>query len=225
MFETRIDQLVYDFNCRPLTYVDASWLAPEAAATIDRLRDSPDPQARSLANDWLMQHFALARDSADFDFEFAEPAKRLLLLDPRALCELALWVGVAGFAHELRKWVTREQRLLLKRALGEQDQRFFMQHVLRWPVLRQLALPEARLLDSEAAALRQRAEQSGAALLLSAIGSPDEPAVRRATLKLPKNWQAWTRGADVTSESSQQVVAFVLGCVLRERSTEWHWLF
>jgi hypothetical protein len=225
MFDARVDQLVYDFNCRPLGYVHTSWLDPAEARFFERLRGSADAQARAAANGALMQRLGLGSSSSDFDFDFAEPAKRLLLLDPAALQRFVFWLGLVGLAHELRTWVERERREVLAQAMGEEHLDFYLRHLLRWPVVQRLAWPTAALRACDATALRGVAERSGTTLLLAAAGAAQMPAVRRGRLKLPRPAGRAHRRAPMTPERAQRIVGFALGCVLREKEPAWHWLF
>lgn len=222
MFEAKVDQLIYEFNCRPLGYVDESWVAPAYRPLLLRLRDSRDVQARASANTWLAGEFQLGHA---VDFDFASPAKRLLLLEPRVLDDLALWVGLSGLSDQLRKWVDKPRRQALAQALGEAGHAFFLQHVLRWPPALRLAMPvpePARWVPGQALDLPRRL---GAAVLLSGCGEPGDAAVLRGRLKLARPFGDIRRRMRLGEARMQRVLAFCIGCVIREREPAWHWLF
>jgi hypothetical protein len=223
MFEARVDQLAYDFNCRPLGYVHESWIVDDLARrAVAGLRASPDAQARSLANRWLLARFGL---DAAHDFDFTDGAKRLLLIDAQSLRELSLWLGLLGVIHVVRRWVDRERRNVLQQALGVAGHAFLLERVLRWsPVLR-LSVSDGALRLRDAAQLQALACRLGAAQLLSACGTLDHPAVRRAQLKLPRTIAAMRLRAPMRPERAQSVTTFAVDCVVRHRMPAWHWLF
>jgi YOP proteins translocation protein K (YscK)/Bacterial type III secretion protein (HrpB4) len=222
MFEARVDQLTYEFNCRPLDYVDASWLAAAPGAAIERLRRSHDMQARGAANQWLAQHLGL---SAAFDFDFTHPAKRLLLLPPKALGELVLWTGVWSLSHVLRGWVCREKRAALREALGDEGVQFYLQQVLRWPGSVRLPLQNRNLVSMSPKDLRFTLHRMGAVLLLAGASLRDQGAWRRGALKLPRPVAQLRRPFRLSDDGAQRVAEFAVGCVVRQKEPAWHWLF
>lgn len=223
MFKAHVDQLVYDFNCRPLDYVDTSWLDDHERAPIERLVMSGDPQARAQASAWLLRRFALD-DTCDFDF--AQPAKRLLLLDGETLRDLSLFLGLSALGRWLRTWVERTQQLRLRDAVGTSAFEWYVAHVLprapiaRWRLEREQA---ERLLRGPQ--LLQAAARAGAQLLLLGADAPGAPAMRRAQLKLPRAVAEVRRDKPLPDERREAVAEFCIGCVIRERHPAWHWLF
>lgn len=222
MFEARIDQMVFDFNCRPLQYVDASWLPGDAQAALQRLRASNDSQALALANHWLGGQLSL---ESVVDFEFGDRAKRLVLLDPVTLRNVSLLVGMWGVSHVLRTWVLREQRAVLAAAVGHDLNDFYIRQALRWPDSVRVSACEALLGSAAAALLRLHLLRIGAGLLFSSIGEPGQPALRRAALKLPAGAFALPRRLRLRERQHQRVIEFAIGCVVQNRETAWHWLF
>jgi YOP proteins translocation protein K (YscK) len=222
MFEARVDQLTYEFNCRPLDYVDVSWLDVASGAAVERLRCSPDAQARGVANHWLAQRLKLG---AVFDFDFTQPARRLLLLPPKVLGELVFWTGVWSMSHVLRGWVCRERRAVLRQALGDEAAQFHVEHVLRWPAGVRLPMQREALLATPAADLRAALQRVGCVLLLASASSGDHGAWLRAALKLPRTTAHLRRPLRVCDDSARRVAEFAVGCVIRRREPAWHWLF
>ncbi len=223
MFKAPVDQLVYDFNCRPLDYVDASWLDDHERATFERLARSTDEQARALASAWLLRRFALD-DACDFDF--AQPARRLLLLDPATLRDLSLFLGLSALGRWLRTWVERARQLQLREAVGPSAFEWYVSHVLprppaaRWNLAREQAdklLRGPQLLHVTA--------RIGSHLLLLGADTPGGPAMRRAQLKLPRAAAEIRRGSPLSDARREAIAEFCIGCVIRERHPAWHWLF
>lgn len=223
MFAARVDALVFAFNCEPLAYVDRSWLRDGEADALARMRASGDRQARALASHWLLQHFELA-GSQDFDFSFAH--KRLLLLDAGALNELALFLGLSSLGHLLRTCVLKAQQLALRRCLGEERFDFYAAQVLAWPPVARLVLGKARMerLLNDPQALCRSATRFGAGLLL-ACDRPDGAARRRARLKYARPLAERSRQRALGEPRRQAVTEFSVGCVIRHRFPQWHWLF
>jgi YOP proteins translocation protein K (YscK) len=248
VFAADIDQCVYDFNCRPLGYVDPSWLDERTRPVVARLGDSGDAQARALASSWLLRRLVFcedkpagsgrvgAQDGAQdraqqdarphFDFDFTEAAKRILLLDPPALNDVALLLGLSSLAHSLRKCVLRSQQLQLRELLGEPLFVFFTEQVLaREPVARLVldAQRRARLLSDDS--LLPTCARFGATLLLLSCDAPGSPSLERARLKFARAIGSVQRSRPLPEPRRDAVVEFSIDCVIRERHPAWHWLF
>jgi type III secretion protein K len=220
VFDARVDQLVYDFNCRPLAYAHASWLQAGAErAALERVSTSSDPSARAWANLWLLRRFGLLGRS---DFDFAEPGKRLLLLDGAALRDLALWLGLSALLGSLRTWVRRADQLRLRQALGVERHDWFTEHLLPWPAVARWPL---RPQDSEPTQITALAERLGTRLLLCGADAPGGAAVQRARLKLPSGLCAPERKGPISAERREAVLTLCITKLIRERHPTWHWLF
>jgi hypothetical protein len=238
VFAADIDQCVYDFNCRPLGYVDPSWLDERERPVVARLGDSGDAQARALASSWLLRRFVFANDEAadpvgaqedaprHFDFDFTAAAKRILLLDPPALNDVALLLGLSSLTHSLRKVVLRSQQLQLREVLGEPLFDFFTEQVLARDPVARLVLDSqrrARLLSD--ASLLQTCARFGATLLLLSCDAPGSPSLLRARLKFARAIGSVQRSRPLPEPRRDAVVEFSIDCVIRERHPAWHWLF
>jgi YOP proteins translocation protein K (YscK)/Bacterial type III secretion protein (HrpB4)/Bacterial type III secretion apparatus protein (OrgA_MxiK) len=223
MFKARVDQLVFDFNCQLVDYVDPSWLGKAERPLLQRLGESSDPQARAWASQWLLAHFGLGHS---IDFDFTQPSKRLLLLDGATLRDLALLVGLSSLTHLLRTWVTRERLLRLRDALGVPLFEFYLAHVLTAkPVGRLLVAGEPAAAQLQGPQLLQHATRFGTALLLLACDAPASAALRRAQLKFEYAAGAATRARALPTQRQRAIVDFSVGCVIRLRHPSWHWLF
>jgi hypothetical protein len=248
VFAADIDQCVYDFNCRPLGYVDPSWLEVHTRPVMARLRASGDAQARALASGWLLRHLVFAEDklagpgsattqggvqdgthndaTRHFDFDFSGAAKRVLLLDAPALNDVALLLGLSSLAHGLRKCVLRSQQLQLRDLLGEPLFVFFTEHVLtREPVARLVLDAQRRALLLSDASLLHTCARFGATLLLLSCAAPGSPSHERARLKFTRVIGDVQRSRPLPELRRDAVVAFSIDCVIRERHPAWHWLF
>ena len=248
VFAADIDQCVYDFNCRPLGYVDPSWLDERTRPVVARLGESGDAQAKALASSWLLRRFVLcadqptgpgfvglqhdAQDGAQqdatrhFDFDFTEAAKRILLLDPPALNDVALLLGLSSLAHSLRKCVLRSQQLQLLDLLGEPLFVFFTEQVLaREPVARLVldSQHRARLLADDS--LLHTSARFGATLLLLSCDAPGSVSHQRARLKFTRAIGDVQRSRPLPEPRRDAVVEFSIDCVIRGRHPAWHWLF
>jgi hypothetical protein len=227
MFEARIDQLVFDFNCRPSAYVHGGWIDETYRPLIERLACSGDAQARALADRWLLQHLDLA---GAHDFDFTLPGKRLLLLDAAVLADIARLLGLASLMHMLRGWITRRQRARLAEALGEDTARFVFTHLLRWQRVAHRVLDLSQRVRYEHDRCNDThwladAERFGARLLLLACDAPHGSAVRRARFKLPPDTAGPIRQRALSPARRHAVLEFAIGCAVKERHPAWHWLF
>jgi YOP proteins translocation protein K (YscK) len=223
MFAARVDQLVFDFNCRPSSYIDPSWLPPEVHSAMQRLVDATDSQSRGQVDLWLLEHFDLS-DKTDFDF--THPASRLLLLDSAALRDMALLLGLSSLTHLLRTWVTRSRQLQIREAVGDDVFSFFNEHVLTWqPVSRPVVGKQVASKWAESGAWLQAARRFGTTLLLLSCGAVDHPSIKRAQLKFPKAHGELIRTKPLSPARQQAVLEFCIGCVVHHRHSPWHWLF
>lgn len=239
MFAADIDQCVYDFNCRPLGYVDPSWLEERTRPVVARLGNSGDAQARALASSWLLRQFVFSADTpADavvgaqedaaqhFDFDFTDAGKRILLLDPPALNDVALLLGLSSLAHSLRKCVLRSQQLQLRDALGEPLFVFFTEQILaREPVARLVLDSQRRARLFSEGSLLHTCVRFGAALLLLSCDAPGSASTGRARLKFARAVGNVQRTRPVPEPRRDAVVEFSIDCAIRERHPQWHWLF
>jgi hypothetical protein len=223
MFDSRMDQLVYDFNVAPLDYVDASWLASSRRASVTGLAQSTDAGARDGASAWLLEALGLATHS---DFEFSDPYKRLLLLEPRVLRDVVLFIGLSALSPVVRHWIEAPVQRHLLAELGEDAYRFFCRHVLALPAAAPLALSlekQSRLRNSSR--LVSVISRYGVSLLFACCGGLAAPAVQRARLKFHRAVAGMQSSPSVTPQSMQTIGELAIGCVIRQRHLSWHWLF
>jgi YOP proteins translocation protein K (YscK)/Bacterial type III secretion protein (HrpB4) len=223
MFDSRMDQLVYDFNVAPLDYVDASWLAASSRARVSGLAQSSDAGARGSASAWLLETLGLATHN---DFEFSDPYKRLLLLEPQVLRDVVLFIGLSALSPLLRHWIEAPAQRHLQSELGADAYRFFCRHVLALPAAAVLSLSreqQGRLRD--ASRLASVVSRHGVALLFACCGGLAEPAVRRARLKFHRAVAGMQSSPVMSAQDKQSIGELAIGCVIRQRHPSWHWLF
>jgi YOP proteins translocation protein K (YscK) len=223
MFDAAIDQLVYDFNVAPLSYVDGTWIASRHRNSVLLLAESADPQARAAASAWLLDSLDLSSRS---DFDFSDAHKRLLLLEPMVLRDVALFVGLSSLTPMLRHWLDAAAQRHVLAELGESAYAFFCRQVLPLPAVATLGLsPEKTARLRQPSQLLRIASRCGASLLFACGGGLQTPAVQRARLKFARAVGGVQKCPDLSPEDVQRVGELAIGRVLRERHRAWHWLF
>jgi hypothetical protein len=222
MFSAKIDQIVYDFNCAPLAYVDLSWLAPSCKQPVEFLRKTSDQQAKDAVNNWLLKQMDAANR---FDFNFDVPHKRILLLDPRVLRDLSLLIGLNAAHHVISRWVRLEERQILKSCLGHDIYSFYRREVLHWPAVARLPVSDVGLRRVPSEFLLSYLAKFGARLLLMSCDVAGSAAYARANWKLPKLFSSSRCYPALAQDRALRVADFCINCVVRTREPSWHWLF
>jgi type III secretion protein K len=217
MFDSAIDQLLYDFNVKPAGYVHESWLPANVAAEWPSLLGSRSNKTRDLLSLWVIEYFQLVDN---FDFDFSAVEKRVLLLDPLSLHKTAQLLGLAAVRYELKTRISRKDLSALKSALGEADYCFFREHILTWPNV--LNYPGFSFDGSK---LCDQATRIGVEILMSCMKSVAPQSVRRALLKVPQAHASDVDASALSEEQHQSVVNFCTNCVIRGKFPQWHWLF
>jgi hypothetical protein len=222
MFDSRIDQLVFDFNCRPLGYVDPSWLEPQERVAATLLSGSESAQAVGLINERLLGRLGLADAPA---FDFMQVGKRLMLVDASVFQTAAFWLGIDAISHLLRQWIDPPRRLVLRDALSNDGMVFFSRHILPHPQVARFSFASQLVADCSSQHLQALARRCGAALLLSACGSLGDVGVRRAALKLPRQAVRLNRCKPMSPLRAQRVIDFAVHRYIGHKEPSWHWLF
>jgi len=178
--EPQVFRLICEFDSRPAGYIardrlcgliDGRWL--DAISTSRRGR-------RELSR-WLCRHY----DLAPVGFaEFAEPRRRLALLEPDALRRLLTYAGAAAASSEIAKTVDRAAILALRNALGD-DAYWFA--VKRAPFLLgdELAFLDA---PSESPDWTTRIRRGGCRCLALCLAGESAAIQTRVMLKLDARW-------------------------------------
>jgi YOP proteins translocation protein K (YscK) len=223
LFETRVDQKIFDFNLFPIDYIDPSWLEASQVEIVARLASSSDSSARDLCSKWLLEQFGL---SSAYDFDFSSPLKRVLLLDKIALLDVSFCLGLSALFPTLKMWVSSASHKRLNKALSPSLYSFYCSSIANTEKVTGFDLSEEKIARiRNAAYLKRTALYIGASYLFESCGGFVEPSVRRAGLKLLRPVNGLYRCNSLDQDQRHSVAQFAIGTVIRERHPSWHWLF
>jgi type III secretion protein K len=211
-----LHRLVCEFNLRPDSYVDRSWLPgdwPEIYCDQGRF----GARARALLARQILATAGLAQQ---FDFDFAAPEKRVALIAPEALRRLAEYCGLCIHKELLRERGAGRILDAVVGAFGRDAVQFVME---RTPYLRAVRAKGA-LLKEHPEIAENKIRERGYRLLLSFLSGSGAAVFGRFRLKLPKKVAELTLPA-LEVEQAQQVTELMLLCIIPERLGEWDWLF
>lgn len=220
MFARPIDQLIFDFNTRPAGYVHTSRL-PDGLLPYWAGIQSAGQVVQDSVSAWLLRQWELM---GKYDFDFAAPEKRLLLLDGDLLQDIALFLGLSALRRHLRLWISAHQARAVQEQLGDEKVRFLYGPVFTWREFGEVAAD-----GLQPAALREFSLNLGVRLLRTLYHDAAEPSVTRALLKFPSQAGvasvAAERELDAHSSRRNDILEFAIGCVVKQRGQRWHWLF
>lgn len=215
-----LGEAITRFNLFPALYWDDSWRA-QLAARIGATEPNLDAQpfwVRALST-------AILREQGiedQFDFDFADRAKRLALLDGPTLQRLCLALAGLLVRQHLRLLVSRDDASLIQRCLGHDIHKLALEWRGPVPVVASVPLwsPDwrSRWCDSDAWARR------GVATFYSALPPATRALHDRLRLKFPADWPDdgfVVRPAADYRQLNAQVILQLLPLV----APHWSWLF
>jgi hypothetical protein len=209
------------FNLFPAQYVHASWVA----SMLGGFEDETNEGARSAFWQRCLSQALMRQHELDrlIDFDFADGAKRSVLMDGDAGLRVAAQVSALLLRDALRRVVLAPQVAALQRHLGAPT----LAQVLRAnEVLPKLANPPAGLLDAsellQAADDPQLWPRRAARLWLAMVPAAALGTMRRLRLKLPLAWRsldAWRLG-----DTERRQIGALFAAVTPRAAPEWAWL-
>ena len=167
---------IYDWNCYPHRWVAADRLPAPAAPTpvISLLEQTPAGRAR------LSRHFRQQLALMEDFWDFRDARRRLALLSPTSLRQLARTVGAAMHAPRLARIIAKEQRRVVTERLGAAAYGFALRHGLAHA---ESTSPIAAPFD----AWLEQVEQDGWISVRSVLQHEPTPVTQRLRLKFPAN--------------------------------------
>jgi hypothetical protein len=207
--------LVWQFNLLPSLYCDQSWLPCRLDDGLLRSRSRPDSRVHQVLSPWMLDRFRL-RD--DFCFDFADPCRRLALLDGQALERLAPATALLARREALRRTLDRSVLDLVRRACRIDEVGFMILDPSRGSPAAQPR--EAGPLDAaEVARLPARGRN-----LLLALGSGGRAGVaHRMRLNFPRPLRV--RAEPLDDNERAMLAAAIVGELVPRLIPSWTWLF
>jgi hypothetical protein len=212
--QSRWARAVVRFNLEPARYAHPSWLPSWASKTSDE----------SLV--YVSRALLAEQELTDcFDWELSFQSARLFLLEPRALANVALAVGIASHRDQLRQIVRKEQIMLLRSTLSE--------------TLDTLWLPFAQVIPKSseslqfhwesfsADALKKSLINTGYSQLLMLLDPTDQherACALRARLCVPREIKK-TQSTDLTVNQRAGLANSIITDIIPKQAGAWIWLF
>jgi YOP proteins translocation protein K (YscK) len=205
---------VIRFNIEPAYYAHPSWL--------------PNWTAKASHQSLVYLSRALLAEQEltnCFDWEMPFQAARLFLLEPRALANVALSVGVASHRDQIRQIIRKEQIMLLRSALGE--------------TLDTLWLPFAQVIPKSdeslqfhwecfsADALKKNLINTGYFQLLTLLDPSNQherPCAVRASFCVPKEIRK-IQSTVLTENQRIGLTKSIIIDIIPKQASAWTWLF
>jgi hypothetical protein len=215
-----LSEAITRFNLFPALYWHDSWRA-WLTARIGPIESQLDAQPF-----WIREmSTAILRGQGleeQFDFDFADPVKRLALLDAPTLHRLCLALAGLLVRQHLRLLVSRDDARLIQRCLGQDVHKL----VLEWhgplPIATSAPLWSAdwrsHWVDSDAWARR------GVATLYSAVSPASHALHGRFRMKFPMEWPDDSFAVHSAPEHRQFNANIILK-LLSLLAPGWSWLF
>ncbi|MCC5811367.1 MAG: SctK family type III secretion system sorting platform protein [Ectothiorhodospiraceae bacterium] len=214
--------LAVQFNLLPATYADPSWLQLlDPAGSPGTLERTP-PSAfwakrlsRRLLEAWDLDRM--------YDFDFADPGKRVALMEPPALTEASLLTAAVLVRSSLRTIVHGPTVAQLHEALGANAHRI----ALSW----EIPTPELPRVFTELPAETPDPEQwARHAMALAAEVIP--PAATGVSARMRFKFPRWDAQSAATSHLHRQLnepqrrgLVAVFTALVRQQLPAWSWLF
>jgi len=179
-------RVIFDFNRRP-----QHWLHPEV---VDQLPEAKVVQALSQSSyghshlaSWLTRVFELEASEAVWDFQ--ETRRRLTLLSPATLSQLACFTGAALSWPRLAAIIGKQQIQSLKATLGERAHAFALRRA-------RMIVPENEtILPTQGINLTDHVLNLGWQMVIHAAYDEEKAIRKRFALKLPLAVQEKAHGA------------------------------
>lgn len=208
-----LQRLVCDFNLRPDSYMEPSWLPTHWP---DRYRQQIDfkPRARAMLARRMLTSLGL--DTA-YDFDFTTHDKRIALIAPDALRRIAEYCGLCAHKVLLREQRMRHIREASARQFGKDVVQFVMERAPDMAARYKALVPEP---DAAVDKIRTR----GYRMLLGVFAGAGGAVYGRARLKLPRE-VAEQGPQTLDAVKRQHVTELIILSVIPERISEWDWLF
>jgi hypothetical protein len=211
------------FNLLPALYVHPSWVA----SMLGGFDAGDGAGARSVF--WLRSLSQALMREHDLgpltDFDFADPAKRCVLMDTEAGLRVASFVSALLLRDAMRRVVLAPQVAALQRQLGAP----LLAQALRWKEPLPMLPSAPAALHEVGDLLSAPAEDAPAAwswraarLWLAMVPPAALGAMRRLRLKLPQAWRAlepWRLG-----DVERRQIGLLFARVTPQAAPEWAWL-
>lgn len=175
--------LVMDFNFRPLSYLDYSWLTglPESITSLMKLVEEParDADVSQQVNQALDIH-------NDYFFDFDDPITQVALLGKLQLRRVIYLAGLALLQNDIRRVVTRQEVQRLNQAVSEKDLEFVTRRASRLTKGLDLEVLPVKPVRVE---FNTQAELLGLQCLGASLENYPHALQKRVMLKLPRTWE------------------------------------
>lgn len=209
-------RLVCQFNLRPDSYIDASWM-PQAWPEPWRDPARFGPRGRAALARALSARLGLEGKTC---FDFSRDADRLALLPPDALARLAAYCGLVLHRASLEEFAGRRMQRALGEAFGADAMTFLTRRIPPFDAISE-SIESVRHYPE---LVVTRVHDRGARLLLDFLAPGGTALGERAQLKFARRVTELPPYL-LNAAHRQQVGELIFLCLIPERLGEWDWLF
>ena len=175
-------QRVAEFNLYLVRYIDSSWLKTvKMSPLVTQLRQTGNA-------DFHLSHYLLTQFSLhdDFDYNFEEPAKRIVLASSEVLINTATYIGIILNEDVIRNTVRRDERVALEQCLGIEAYRFAVKKAQFVSRAASRQGPSLLIDWNHLQRFKQYLQTSGLQVMGKAFSQAPESFRKRLELKLPQ---------------------------------------
>ncbi|KEQ18903.1 SctK family type III secretion system sorting platform protein [Endozoicomonas numazuensis] len=213
-------QSVAEFNLYLVRFIHHSWLKTiKLSPLVRQLRQAGN--ADYHLSHFLLKEFGLAND---YDYDFAEKYKRVVLANEDAILKLALYLGIILNESIIRNTIRKQERFLLEQVLGEEAFRFAVKKAQFFSRIGSDLGPSFLIDWDHLDSFRNYLLQSGFQVLGRAFSKSSPAFLKRLELKLPASFRDYIQNSEKSDLDIDQCKTLVVK-THKEVNREWRHLF
>ena len=212
-------QKVAEFNIYLIRYIDNTWLKTvKLSPLVTQLRHSG--QSDFYLSHYLLSEFAL---QGDFDYDFDEPTKRIVLSDTQTLLNTASYIGIVLNESIIRNAVLKRERVALENCLGSEAYRFAVKKAQFTSRISSQQGPSILIDWNHLQRFSQYLQTIGLQVMGKAFTQSPASFRKRLELKLPKSCKSALNDSKGISMSDKDCTHLLMK-TYKEVDKEWHLL-
>ncbi len=212
-------QSVAEFNLYLVRYIHPSWLKTvKLSPLVQQLKKQSN--ADYHLSHYLLKQFQL---NNEFDYEFVENHKRIVLADEPLLAQLALYTGAALNESIIRNALLRSQKQALAECLGESLYRFSTQKAQFIARFDQQLGPSLLIDWDHLEQFKLYLLVTGLQVLGMAFNDCPIAFKKRLALKMSKEFSQYLENSELQNLTKEQCQKLLIK-VYKEVNKEWHHL-
>ncbi|WP_252178929.1 SctK family type III secretion system sorting platform protein [Endozoicomonas sp. 4G] len=217
--QSELFQSIAEFNLYLVRFIHHSWLKTiKLSPLVKQLRQAGHA-------DYYLSHFLLTefKLNNDYDYDFDEKHKRVALADEEALTKLAFYLGIILNESVIRNTLRKQERMLLKKTLGEDGFRFAVKKAQFFSRIRSDQGPSFLIDWDHLDRFKRYLLQSGFQVLGRAFSDSSPAFTKRLELKLPVSFRDDLQSSEKSGLDIRQCKTLVVKAH-KEVNREWRHL-